>query len=85
MTTKLVNVRYEDGKRIATQEVVHSKSDDLYSLANLQRRYESLCSLILNPPDGYEAARLEEEKAGLENEMSIYEGYIDGYAEEENA
>lgn len=83
MTTKLVNVRYEDGKRIATQEVAHSKSDDLFTLANLQRRLESILSLIAEPPAGYDAARLEAEKADIVKEMELIEGYIAGYDTQE--
>lgn len=79
MTTKLVNVRYEDGKRIATQEIINQKSDDLYALANLQRRYESLCTMIANPPDGYDVTRLEADKLELEAEISLQEGYLAGY------
>lgn len=79
MTTKLINVRYEEGKRIATQEIVHNKSDDLYTLANLQRRYESLCAMIANPPEGYDTERLATDKAELEAEISLQEGYLAGY------
>jgi len=79
MTTKLVNVRYENGQRIATQEIVHRKSDDLYTLANLQRRYESLCAMIATPPEGYDAERLATDKAELEAEISLQEGYLAGY------
>ena len=79
MTTKLVNVRYENGQRIATQEVVHRKSDDLYTLANLQRRYESLCAMIANPPEGYDTERLATDKAELEAEILLQEGYLAGY------
>ena len=86
MITEVVSNSYADGKRISTQKVTYDKSDDLYTLANLQRRHEHTCELLANPPSGYtekNIEHLEAEKASLEAEIAAQEAIINGYTSAE--
>lgn len=84
MVTEITSSTYENGKRIEIQRVTYDKSDDLYNLANTQRRYESLCAQ-LETAEGDYRERLQGEKEKLEAELAekerIVAGYDDGEAE----
>ena len=79
MTTEITSTKYENGKRIEVQRVIYEKSDDLYALANAQRRYENLCKQIDNAAEGTDLESLQAEKAKLEAEIEERENIVAGY------
>ena len=82
METVVVNNRFENGKRVCTQEVRYEKSDDLFSLANFQRQYENVCSQIKNATEGTNVEYLRKNKARLEECIANQELLLKGYSEE---
>ena len=79
MTTEITSTKYENGKRVEVQRVTYEKSDDLYALANAQRRYENLCKQIDNAAEGTDLESLQAEKAKLEAEIEERENIVAGY------
>lgn len=79
MTTEITSTKYENGKRVEVQRVIYEKSDDLYALANAQRRYENLCKQIDNATEGTDLESLQAEKAKLEAELEEKENIVAGY------
>jgi len=79
MTTEITSTKYENGKRVEIQRVIYEKSDDLYALANAQRRYENLCKQIDNAAEGTDLESLQAEKAKLEAEIEERENIVAGY------
>lgn len=79
MTTEIKSSTYQDGKRIEVQKVTYEKSDDLYALASVQRRYENLCRQIDNATEGTDLESLQAEKAKLEAEIEEKESVVAGY------
>lgn len=79
MTTEITSTKYENGKRVEVQRVIYEKSDDLYALANAQRRYENLCKQIDNAAEGTDLESLQAEKAKLEAELEEKENIVAGY------
>lgn len=79
MTTEITSTKYENGKRVEVQRVIYEKSDDLYALANAQRRYENLCKQIDNAAEGTDLESLQVEKAKLEAEIEERENIVAGY------
>ena len=79
MTTETTSSTYENGKRVEVQRVIYEKSDDIYALANAQRRYENLCKQIDNAAEGTDLESLQAEKAKLEAEIEERENIVAGY------
>lgn len=79
MTTEITSAKYENGKRVEVQRVTYEKSDDLYALASVQRRYENLCKQIDNAAEGTDLESLQAEKAKLEAEIEERENIVAGY------
>ena len=79
MTTEITRTKYENGKRVEVQRVTYEKSDDLYALASVQRRYENLCKQIDNAAEGTDLESLQAEKAKLEAELEEKENIVAGY------
>ena len=79
MTTEITSTKYENGKRVEVQRVIYEKSDDLYALANAQRRYENLCKQIDNAAEGTDLESLQAEEAKLEAEIEERENIVAGY------
>ncbi len=79
MTTEITSTKYENGKRVEVQRVTYEKSDDLYALASVQRRYENLCKQIDNAAEGTDLESLQAEKAKLEAEIEERENIVAGY------
>ncbi len=79
MTTEITSSTYENGKRVEVQRVTYEKSDDLYSLAAAQRRYENLCKQIDNAAEGVDLESLRAEKAKIEVEIEEREKNVAGY------
>ena len=79
MTTEITSNSYKDGKRVEVQTVTYEKSDDLYALANAQRRYENVCRQIETAAEGAELENLRAEKAKLEAEISAKKTIVAGY------
>ena len=79
MTTEITSTKYEHGKRVEVQRVTYEKSDDLYALASVQRRYENLCKQIDNAAEGTDLESLQAEKAKLEAELEEKENIVAGY------
>ena len=79
MTTEITSTKYENGKRVEVQRVIYEKSDDLYALANAQRRYENVCRQIETAAEGADLENLRAEKAKLEAEISAKETIVAGY------
>ena len=82
MVTEITSSTYEGGKRIEIQRVTYEKSDDLYALANAQRRYENLCTQ-LETAEGDYRERLQGEKERLEAEIAEKERIVAGYDDTE--
>ena len=78
MTTERTS--YENGKRIEIQRVTYERSDDLYTLANLQRRYEYVCEQIDNATEDTNIKGLRAEKAQIEASIKETEDFIAGYS-----
>lgn len=83
MTTEITSITHENGKRVEIHRVTYEKSDDLYSLAAAQRRYENLCKQIDNAVEGADLESLQAEKAKLEAEIEEKEKIVAGYEETE--
>ena len=83
MKTEVISNDYVDGKRVSTQKVTYNKSDDLYTLASLQRKYERLCMQISQTTNEEELSMLNEEKASLEAELNAQEEVVNGYDDAE--
>ena len=83
MKTEVISNDYVNGKRVSTQKVTYNKSDDLYTLASLQRKYERLCTQISQTTNEEELSMLNEEKASLEIELNAQEEVVNGYDAEE--
>lgn len=79
MTTEITSTKYENGKRVEVQRVTYEKSDDLYALASVQRRYENLCKQIDNVAEDTDLESLQAEKAKLEAEIEERENIVAGY------
>ena len=79
MTTEITSSTYENGKRIEVQRVTYEKSDDLYSLAAMQRRYENVCKQIEAATEETDLESLNAEKAKLEAEIEAKESVVAGY------
>lgn len=79
MTTEITSTKYENGKRVEVQRVTYEKSDDLYALASVQRRYENLCKQIDNVAEDTDLESLQAEKAKLEAEIEERENIVSGY------
>ena len=77
--------RYESGKRVSEQTVTYDKSDDLYTLANLQRRYEAVCeqAAVAEAENGEVPAHLVDSMANIEAELKEMQALVDGYKGEE--
>ena len=76
--------RYESGKRVSEQTVTYDKSDDLYTLANLQRRYESVCEqAAAAAEEGEVPPHILENIAAIEAELAEAQALVDGYKNEE--
>lgn len=82
MTTETISNTYENGKRIEVQKNTYDKSDDLYTLANLQRRYESVCKQIAAAKEGENIQGLLVEKAKFEADISAQKEKLGGYENE---
>lgn len=80
MTTEITSTTYENGKRVETQRITYEKSDDLYSLANVQRRYENICKQI---KENGETENLLAEKARVQAEVEAWEKIVAGYESKE--
>ena len=81
METLIVDNRFENGKRVCTQEVTYEKSDDLFTLANLQRQYENVCLQIRNAKEGTNIEYLKNQKEKLALSIACQEDIIKGYSE----
>ena len=79
MTTETTSSTYENGKRVEVQRVTYEKSDDLYALASVQRRYENLCKQIDNAAEDTDLESLHAEKAKLGAEIEERENIVSGY------
>lgn len=79
MKTEIVGNTYENGKRVSSQRVYYDKSDDLFTLANLQRNYENICAQLDDCQDSDRRERLAREKTRLESELEAQETLISGY------
>lgn len=82
MKTEIVGNTYENGKRVSNQRVYYDKSDDLFTLANLQRNYENICTQLDDCQDSDRKERLAREKTRLESELEAQETLISGYVTE---
>jgi len=80
MITEKLNSTYQNGKRIENQRVIYEKSDDLYVLADLNRRYENVRSEIAAAPAGADTNYLQAEKRRLETEITAQQAIVDGYS-----
>lgn len=83
MITEVISNDYVDGKRVSTQKVTYNKSDDLYTLASLQRKFERICTQISQTTDEEELSLLNAEKASLEAELNTQEEIVNGYDDAE--
>lgn len=79
MKTEVIENTYENGKRVSTQKVTYDKSDDLFTLANLQKQYESICRRIEESDGSTDTSYLQSEKARLEEEISAQQNIVDNY------
>ena len=83
MKTEVISNDYVDGKRVSTQKVTYNKSDDLYTLASLQRKYERICTQVAETTNEDELSLLNAEKASLEAELNAQEEIVNGYDDAE--
>lgn len=83
MKTEVVSNEFVDGKRVSTQKVTYNKSDDLFTLANLQKKYERLCTQIAESTDEENKVFLNSEKEEVEAQILAQEELIKGYDTEE--
>lgn len=81
MTTKVIKSTYENGQRVVEQLVMYDKSDDLFTLANIQRRYERLVKSLETAIDEAEINSIKESMKLVEAEIAEQQAIIDGYEE----
>ncbi len=81
MTTTTLNFKYENGQRIVEQLVTYDKSDDLFALANLQRRYERISKELDEVTDQEEIERLQKSLETIKAEIDEQQKIVDGYEE----
>lgn len=81
MTTTVINSVYENGQRVVTQKVEYDKSDDLFTLANLQRRYERMCQDLEVATTETEIQRIQENIAEIQVQIEEQQKIVDGYEE----
>ena len=80
MKTEIIGSHYENGQRVVVQHVTYDKSDDMFTLANLQRRYERLNKQI-ESSDEEEVEVLRSNLKRVEEEMIEQQAIVDGYEE----
>ena len=83
MRAEVTSNSYENGNRVEIQRVIYEKSDDLFTLANLQRRYERVCKRIEETTNETIIENLQAEKEKLAAEISAMESYVAGYDDAE--
>ena len=76
MEAKVIENIYENGKRISTQRITYEKSDDLFTLANLHRQYESVCKRLSENSSTSDSTYLISEKERLEHEIEAQEAIV---------
>jgi multidrug resistance efflux pump len=81
MTTTTLNFKYENGQRIVEQLVTYDKSDDLFALANFQRRYERISKELEGVTEQEEIERLQENLETIKAEINEQQKIVDGYEE----
>lgn len=79
MTTVITSNNYVSGKRVATQEVTYTKSEDLFYLANLQRQYEDIQKNIAENTEEPRMERLIQERTRIETERAAQQLIVDNY------
>lgn len=82
MKTEITGNSYENGKRVEIQKVTYDKSDDLYTLANLQKQYENITQQIDSSSEqGKVSDYLIDEKEHLESEILRQQNIVNGYSD----
>ena len=77
---EISSISYENGKRVAMQKVTYDKSDDLFTLADMQRQLEALIrQREANEANGKSSSRLQEEIDKLTSDIAFQQNIIDGY------
>lgn len=79
MKTEVIENTYENGRRVSTQKVTYDKSDDLFTLANLQKQYESICHRIEESDSSADTSYLQSEKTRLEEDIATQQKIVDNY------
>lgn len=78
--TVIISTNYKDGKRISNAMITVDKSDDLYTLASLQRQYENNIVAIADAKSkGADVANLEKEGQRLKDAIDEQQTIVDGY------
>ena len=78
--TEIISTSYKDGQRISEARITVDKSDDIYTLAALQRQYEGILAAIAEAKaKGADTTALEKDrdriKASLDEQQAIVDGY----------
>ena len=79
MKTEVMENTYKNGKRISMQKVTYDMSDDLFTLANLHRQYESVCKRLEENDGVSDSTYMLSEKERLEHEIEAQETIVYQY------
>lgn len=81
--TEIVSTTYKDGKRISNTIVTIDKSDDLFTLASLQRQYENnIVAQADAKSKGADISNLTKEGARIKASLDEQQAIVDGYNNE---
>lgn len=83
ITTNIISTKYENGKRLSSQIVTYTKSEDVQALADILRQIENIENDIEREQDSASKIRLNTYKEELLEKLEVQQGYVDGYNEEE--
>lgn len=83
--TKIISTKYDDGQRISEAVITVDRSDDLYTLAALQRQYESVRSAIAEAKaKGTDTTAMEKDLVRIKAQLDEQQAIVDGYTKSSN-
>lgn len=79
-TTVITSTEYKNGQRVSEATITVDKSDDLYTLANYQRQYESILIQIAQAQaQGIDTTNLIKERDRIKEALDAQQIIVDGY------
>jgi hypothetical protein len=79
LNIEIIGNQYVNGKRVSSQKVTYDKSDDLFTLANLNKQYESICEQIDNSAEGADISYMKRDRDAILAKIKEQQAIVDGY------